>query len=293
MNRTTAGLFAAAAVFSPYCGAENGVNANRILLGQAAVLSGPAAQLGIQMNKGARIYFDSLNAAGGIHGTQIELRTLDDGYEPDRAVQNSKRFIEQDKVFALFGYVGTPTSYAVVALVTEAKIPFFGPFLLRYTYDFQHDATALIVRAVADTSAPDSTEPPSRAPREIICGLAGRSGMVRLEARILPAVFTVNSFTDGVDAHPGDGVAQTSDGRTTLRAAIMEANALGGVSTVVLPAGSYTLSLPGPNEDAADSLGEGPEFHDVPILLKCGMSWLSIKRLRRGANAMVSRPCLR
>ena len=52
----------------------------RIVLGQSAAFSGPAEQLSIQMNQGARIYFDALNASGGINGRTIELRTLDDGY---------------------------------------------------------------------------------------------------------------------------------------------------------------------------------------------------------------------
>ena len=100
---------------------------NRIVLGQSAAFSGPAAQLGIQMNKGARIFFDSLNANGGIHGTQIELRTLDDGYEPERCKANTEKFIKDD-VFGLFGYVGTPTCLAALPLVNDSKIPFFGPF---------------------------------------------------------------------------------------------------------------------------------------------------------------------
>jgi predicted outer membrane repeat protein len=79
---------------------------------------------------------------------------------------------------------------------------------------------------------------------------AARTGVVALESRILPAVFTVNSFADGVDAHPGDGAALTLTGVTTLRAAIMEANAEGG-GTIILPAGSYTLSVLGANEAAA------------------------------------------
>ena len=100
---------------------------SRLVLGQSAAFSGPAAQLGIQMNKGARIYFDSLNANGGIHGAQIELRTLDDGYEPDRCKANTEKFIKDD-VFGLFGYVGTPTCLAALPLVNDSKIPFFGPF---------------------------------------------------------------------------------------------------------------------------------------------------------------------
>jgi branched-chain amino acid transport system substrate-binding protein len=98
-----------------------------IVLGQSAALTGPAAQLGIQMRAGASLYFDALNAAGGVNGHRIELVTLDDGYEPERCKSNTERLI-QDKAFALFGYVGTPTSLAALPLVNEAKIPFFAPF---------------------------------------------------------------------------------------------------------------------------------------------------------------------
>lgn len=108
--------------------AENGVTADRILLGQSVALTGPAAELGIQMRNGAKAYFDYVNAQGGVHGRRIELRTLDDGYEPSRTVPNTKKLIEQDRVFALFGYVGTPTSAAALPIFTEAQVPFFGPF---------------------------------------------------------------------------------------------------------------------------------------------------------------------
>ena len=98
-----------------------------LVLGQSAAFTGPAAQLGIQMNKGAQIYFDRVNAQGGINGHRIELRILDDGYEPDRCKANTEKFIK-DEVFALFGYVGTPTSVAAMPVFNEAKMPFFGPF---------------------------------------------------------------------------------------------------------------------------------------------------------------------
>lgn len=101
--------------------------ADSIVLGQSAAFTGPAAQLGIQMNQGAKIYFGMLNAAGGIHGKTIDLRTLDDGYEPDRCKANTEKFIKDD-VFALFGYVGTPTCLAAIPLVNQARIPFFAPF---------------------------------------------------------------------------------------------------------------------------------------------------------------------
>lgn len=101
--------------------------ASRIVLGQSAAFSGPAAQLGIQMNKGAKIFFDQLNASGGINGQTVELRTLDDGYEPERCKANTEKLIKED-VFALLGYVGTPTCVAALPLINDAKIPFFGPF---------------------------------------------------------------------------------------------------------------------------------------------------------------------
>jgi len=128
-----------------------------IVLGQSAAFSGPAAQLGIQMNAGAKLFFDQLNANGGIGGQGVELRTADDGYEPDRCKANTEKFIRDD-VFALIGYVGTPTCVAALPLVNEARIPFFGPFTgaevlrdpvsrvvfhLRASY---YDETELIVR---------------------------------------------------------------------------------------------------------------------------------------------------
>jgi len=79
------------------------------------------------MNQGAKLYFDALNASGGIDGRQIELRALDDGYEPDRCEANTRRLID-DGVFALFGYVGTPTSLAALPLANKARVPFFAPF---------------------------------------------------------------------------------------------------------------------------------------------------------------------
>ncbi|HET9208467.1 MAG TPA: ABC transporter substrate-binding protein [Burkholderiaceae bacterium] len=99
----------------------------RIVLGQSAAFTGAAAQLGIQMNRGAKLCFDAVNAAGGVHGAQIELRTMDDMYEPDRCKANTEALIKED-VFALFGYVGTPTSLAALPLVNQHKVPFFGPF---------------------------------------------------------------------------------------------------------------------------------------------------------------------
>jgi ABC-type branched-subunit amino acid transport system substrate-binding protein len=118
-----AGLFVAGNAL-----AEDGVSSNEILLGQSCALSGPAQALGTGMRAGLNAYFAKLNAAGGINGRKIRLISKDDGYEPDRAIKNTRDLIEKDKVFLLIGEVGTPTSKAVVPIAEEAKVPFFGPF---------------------------------------------------------------------------------------------------------------------------------------------------------------------
>jgi ABC-type branched-subunit amino acid transport system substrate-binding protein len=108
--------------------AENGVTPNRIVLGQAAVLSGPAAQLGIQMRNGIKAYLDYVNEKGGVHGRKIELVSEDDKYEQALAPGASRKLIEEHKVFALIGYVGTPTGVAHLPVVTQAKVPLVGMF---------------------------------------------------------------------------------------------------------------------------------------------------------------------
>ncbi len=105
----------------------DGITDSTVVLGQSAPFSGPAEQLGLQYHLGAQLVFEQVNAKGGVNGRRIEVKRLDDGYEPDRCVANTKQLIADD-VFALFGYVGTPTSLAALPLATEAKVPFFAPF---------------------------------------------------------------------------------------------------------------------------------------------------------------------
>lgn len=104
-----------------------GVSDDRILLGQSAPFSGAAEQLGLQFYLGAQLYFEELNAKGGVNGRRIEIKRLDDGYEPERCAANTRQLLA-DNVFALFGYIGTSTSLAALPLATEARVPFFAPF---------------------------------------------------------------------------------------------------------------------------------------------------------------------
>lgn len=134
---------------------------NKIILGQSAAFTGPAAELGIQFHQGAKLWFDQINAQGGVGGKTVEIKTLDDGYEPDRCAANTQKLIAED-VHALFGYIGTPTSLAALPLLTKAQIPFIAPFTgamgLREPFNRQvfhlrasyNDETALIVRQLTN-----------------------------------------------------------------------------------------------------------------------------------------------
>lgn len=158
-RRTFSGLVAGMATLGvPVVHAQS---ANRIVLGQSAAFTGAAAQLGIQFHAGAKLFFDQLNAQGGVNQQRIEILQLDDGYEPERCVENTNKLIAAD-VFALFGYIGTPTSVAALPLAFKADVPFFAPFTgamglrqpfnrlafhLRASYN---DETELIVRQLTN-----------------------------------------------------------------------------------------------------------------------------------------------
>ena len=98
------------------------------MLGQSAAFTGAGgAARRSSSTRGAQLYFDARQCRRRRQRPQIELRTLDDGYEPDRCKANTEALIKDD-VFALFGYIGTPTSLAALPLVNQRKMPFFGPF---------------------------------------------------------------------------------------------------------------------------------------------------------------------
>jgi ABC-type branched-subunit amino acid transport system substrate-binding protein len=120
--------FLTALAAGPLAAASPGVAADRIVFGQSAALEGPAAALGREMRRGMLAAFVEVNAAGGIGGRTLELVCYDDGYEPERAIDNTERLIEQDRVFALIGSVGTPTSAAAAPIAVADGVPFIGPF---------------------------------------------------------------------------------------------------------------------------------------------------------------------
>jgi branched-chain amino acid transport system substrate-binding protein len=130
MNKCRTGALAALLwLVATAAGAEvPGVTVERILFGQSAALGGPAAELGTEMRRGILAAFEEVNRTGGVRGRRLELRSYDDHYEPEQAVANTLKLINDDGVFALIGAVGTSTSAACEPIARAAGVPFIAPF---------------------------------------------------------------------------------------------------------------------------------------------------------------------
>jgi ABC-type branched-subunit amino acid transport system substrate-binding protein len=130
MNANQARLALALAVFMMVstAWAEDGISSSKIVFGQVAALEGPAQALGRGMRQGILAAFAAANRDGGISGRTLELQSVDDGYEPERAVDATKDFVARKNVFAFVGAIGTPTSKVAEPIAVAARVPFIGPF---------------------------------------------------------------------------------------------------------------------------------------------------------------------
>lgn len=124
-----------------------GITSDQITVGSSLALGGHAGYLGTQTLHGAMAYIRHVNASGGIHGRKIHVIAYDDGYDPPRCVTNTQKLIIEDKVFALFGYVGTPTTVKILPLVDEARIPVVGMFTGANALREPHNRYVINVRA--------------------------------------------------------------------------------------------------------------------------------------------------
>jgi len=142
--------------------AEDGVTNKAIVFGQVAALTGPAQDLGQGMRQGVLAAFEDANRGGGISGRTLALKSRDDGYEPEKTVEATKAILDEDKVFALIGAVGTPTSKASQPIATEAKVPFIGPFtgaeFLRNPYNRYVVNVAMAAEEIAQSVEQISTQ---------------------------------------------------------------------------------------------------------------------------------------
>jgi branched-chain amino acid transport system substrate-binding protein len=108
--------------------ADQGVTEQEILLGSSLAIKGHASYLGTQTLRGFISYIEHINEKGGIHGRNIRVIVYDDSYDPPVCLANTQRLIVEDRVFALFSYVGTPTTLKILPLIDEARIPLLGMF---------------------------------------------------------------------------------------------------------------------------------------------------------------------
>ena len=121
-------VFLAAFAAAP-AGAQQGVTDTEILLGGSNSFSGPLAFTGEQMTKyGIDLYFKVVNDAGGIHGRRVRTVYYDDGYKPQEAVANTKKLVEQDRVFAIIAPQGSPPVVATLGYLEEQKVPMLFPY---------------------------------------------------------------------------------------------------------------------------------------------------------------------
>lgn len=106
---------------------DKGVTPTEIKLGASAVLSGPLGAQTSDYGMGARLYFDAINSAGGVNGRKISYTTLDDGFDVKRAVQNTRKLIDEDGVFMIFNSTGTAQTAAILPILEETRTVVFGP----------------------------------------------------------------------------------------------------------------------------------------------------------------------
>lgn len=138
-----AGLGAWAAL----AGKAHAQDGDTIRLGQSVAVSGPLGELGQALVSGANACFAAVKAKGGVNGKTIELITRDDGYDVQRATDNTAVLLEDRSIFGLFNSFGTPMIEAVLPKVIAAGIPFFAPYSGAMSIRSRHARNVIHIRA--------------------------------------------------------------------------------------------------------------------------------------------------
>jgi len=119
-------MVAALALAGVAAHAQEGVTKTAIVIGQSVALTGPGSSLAVPFHQGAKMYFDRVNAAGGVGGRKIELVTLDDRGNAPLAVANTKKLLDQG-VLSLFGFYGSPQVTAIYPQIKDGDVLLFAP----------------------------------------------------------------------------------------------------------------------------------------------------------------------
>ncbi len=128
VTATSPALAATSPLQSRLAAVGRGVTETEIRFGMSAPFSGSAKELGRQMKLGVESAFNVINDAGGVHGRQVKLVAVDDGYEPTRTAETMKQLYERDQVFGIIGNVGTPTAAVALPFALKQRMMFFGAF---------------------------------------------------------------------------------------------------------------------------------------------------------------------
>lgn len=112
---------------TPLLAGDAGVTDTEIRIGSSAVLSGPLGPQTTEYTVGSGLYFDAVNASGGVYGRKIVYKPLDDGFDVKRSVENTRKLVLEDKAFLIYNSTGTANTAAVLPLLTENKTISFGP----------------------------------------------------------------------------------------------------------------------------------------------------------------------
>jgi len=110
----------------PAFGGEKGVTENSVKVGASLDMTGPIAFVGKSVADGMNVYFSAINDEGGIHGRKIIQVVEDHGYKPSRAAASVVKLNDRDKVFAIVGTAGTPTTLAMIPALERVKLPLVG-----------------------------------------------------------------------------------------------------------------------------------------------------------------------
>jgi branched-chain amino acid transport system substrate-binding protein len=126
MKFFAAAMLALVAV-SPALAQTQGVSSSEIVIGTAQDLSGPIVSLSKPAVNGMRMRVDEINAAGGIHGRKLRLVVEDHGYDPKKAVLAAQKMVQQDRIFAAVGSIGTPTAVAAMPIYLDRNVAHLFP----------------------------------------------------------------------------------------------------------------------------------------------------------------------
>lgn len=220
---------------APVHAADEGLAARSVVIGESTALTGPGSALASAFHDGAKLYFDRLNAAGGVHGRKVELVTLDDRGNAKLAAENTKKLLDQG-VFALFGYYGSAQVAAVYPMIKDSEVLLFAPMAAADEFHGVHFPNVYSIRP----------------------GYAEEAAAIERHAE------TLGMSKKLAILHAGDGESRaalesalrtmTSMGANVVANASFQSGAVAGAVDKVLAAGAQSMLVIGDANGAANAI---------------------------------------